>query len=110
MILEFNTIEEAESALNIIHQMAAQWWVAQGYNVENNEVIGKNASTQQDEPLKQRTIKWDDVKLSPDNTYYITSLTGNPAWDNWKNTYSSLNGPVFVEKDFPESWKSSGEN
>lgn len=104
-ILEFTTQQDAETALNIIHQMAAQWWAEQGYIVENNEVIGKNAATQQDEPTKQRTSKWDEVKVSPDNTYYFTSLTGNPAWANWKTTYTALGGPAFTEKDFPVEWR-----
>lgn len=107
-ILEFQTEQEALTCLDYINQMASAWWQSQGYTVIDGTLVGKNAKTGEDKPEKTQTSTWDTVKQSPDNTYYIFSLTGARAeWVNWKQNLEDNFGftNIGVEKDFPEEWK-----
>lgn len=102
-ILEFNTQEEADTALAIINQVAAGWWSQQGFTIENGELVGKNAKTGKDQPEKARTTTWDTVKESPDGTFYFTTLTDDPRFVDWRDYLPE--GTIMPEdKSFPETW------
>lgn len=105
MILEFTTEQEAATVMAFINALAADYWTAQGYTVidENGikQLIGKNALTGEDNPSAQRTLSWDAVKQSPDNTWYFASLTGTPyegAMEQLAQNFS------FTEKEIPAEW------
>ncbi len=84
LILEFDTQDAAQTALEIIDAVAAQWWAGQGYTVENGELIGRNAKTGQDAPDKTRTTTWAEITESPDGTFYFPSLSNDPRFVDWR--------------------------
>lgn len=101
-ILEFSTQADAESCLATINQMAADWWQAQGYTVIDGELIGKKNGVIA--PESARTITWDVVKESPDNTFYFSSLSNDARFPDWKDTYTQYGNIAYTEKDFPDAW------
>ncbi|NCT41391.1 MAG: hypothetical protein GW778_07010 [Alphaproteobacteria bacterium] len=102
LILEFKSHHDATQSLNTINDMAASWWVAQGYSVLDNngvkELIGKNAKTGQDQPNKQRVISWDIIREGENGTFYFASLSNDPRFPNWKDDYGALGGLAYVER------------
>lgn len=111
LILEFETQESATNCLNILNQVAAAWWIEQGYTVENTEdgliLIGKNSKTGEDDP-SGITTTWDTVKESPDGTFYFTSPTPDPRFVDWRN-YMPEGIDLGTEKEMPEEWMNNGE-
>lgn len=103
LILEFPTEAQAAFGLGVINGIAAGWWQSQGYTVINNQLIGKNAATGQDMPESARTITWDTVKQSPDNTWYISSPASNPNFINWRD-HIPQGVTMPADKPIPESW------
>ena len=105
MILEFTTQQEAATCLAFINQLAADYWTERGYTVieENGvkQLIGKNAATGADEPNAQRTLSWDTVKQSPDNTFYFATLTGTPYAGAMEQLAENF---TYVEKAIPAEW------
>lgn len=105
LILEFDTKEEAQEALSAINGLAAQWWMQQGYTVEDGALVGKNAKTGLDSPGAQRTTTWDEVKESPDGTFYFSSLSNDERFPNWKQFLADIGfTAIGVEKQFPVEW------
>jgi hypothetical protein len=83
--------------------MAANYWVEQGYTVENGQLIGKNAKTGEDMPDAARTLTWDIVKESPTGTFYFTSLSMDPRFiKGMERLPAMLLG--FTEMVLPEGW------
>ncbi len=103
LILEFQTKSQAEMGLAVINAIAAAWWQSQGYTVINNQLIGKNAATGEDMPEAARTITWDTVKQSPDNTWYISSPASNPNFVNWRD-HIPQGVQMPADKVFPAEW------
>lgn len=109
LILEFDTLIKAQTCLAVINQLAAAYWVSQGYTVldtpEGKVLVGKNAATGEDMPDSEKTITWDTVKVSPVNTYYFTDPAQNEKFSLWKERSADL-GYVFdgVQKEFPAEW------
>lgn len=106
-ILVFDTEQECGQALAIINQIAAGWWVSQGYTVIDdggvNELIGKNAATGEDAPDKMRTTTWDVVKQSPTGTFYIIDPADNPNFVDWRQYLPQ--GVTFPDAvPFPPEW------
>ena len=85
LILEFQTLEDAQTALAVINQIAAAWWQSQGFTVEDGELVGKNAKTGEDAPDKARTTTWDIVQESPDGTFYFSSLSNDLRFVDWRD-------------------------
>lgn len=105
--LEFKTEKEAQIALAVINEIAAAWWAAQGYVVEDvngqKQLIGKNAKTGEDMPDKARTTTWAEIEKSPDGTFYFPSPVNNPKFVNWRDYLQD--GLTFPsDKVFPEEW------
>jgi hypothetical protein len=88
LILEFDTEHQAQICLAVINQLAAAYWVEQGYTVietpEGNALVGKNALTGEDMPDSAKTITWDVVKVSPTNKYYIVDPAIRPEFSLWQ--------------------------
>jgi len=85
LIIEFPTETQANQCVDVINQIAATWWVSQGYTVIDGKLIGKNAATGEDMPDSAMTITWDIPKLSPNNTWYIASPTSDPKFYAWRD-------------------------
>lgn len=101
LILEFQTQQEAEQCLAAINGLAAQWWTQQGYTVEDGILIGKNSKTGLDNPSAQGTTTWDDVKESPDGTFYFLSLSNDARFPNWKEFLADIGFTnIGTEKEF----------
>lgn len=108
-ILEFKTEKEAQIALAVINEIAAAWWAAQGYVVEDvngqKQLIGKNAKTGEDMPDKARTTTWAEIEKSPDGTFYFASPSSDERFAAWRNHIpNGINMPD--DKGFPNSWVS----
>lgn len=103
LILSFPTQAQAEACLTAINQMAATYWVEQGYTVINGELIGKNALTGEDMPDSARTISWDTVKQSPDGRFYFASLSND---ERFAKGMEQLPDAFFgyTEKPMPAEW------
>ena len=105
-IMEFQTAQEAQTCLDAIHNMAEQYWVDQGYHIQvingTRTVIGKRQSDGTDQILKSGTIKWDDVRVSPDNTFWFTSLSTHPQFT--PALADLAQAFTFTEKDYPAEW------
>lgn len=109
LILEFPTQGTAEQGLYIVNLIAAAYWQSQGYTVIDGQLIGKNALTGEDMPDSTKTITWDAVKRSPDNTFYFTSPIVDEKFSAWR---ARLPEGVTVPEDkpFPEAWNVSLHN
>lgn len=105
LILEFDTSSKAQTCLAVINQLAAAYWQSQGYAVINGQLIGKNAATGEDMPDSAKTITWDEIKTSPDNTYYFSDPAVNPKFSLWQERAAAM-GYVFdgVQKEIPSEW------
>lgn len=107
MILEFGTQEAAQACLSALNQVAAAWWIEQGYTVKQTEngsvLIGKNAATGEDNP-QGVTTTWDEVKESPVGTFYFAS----PAerYPTWREFMPDID--LGVKKEMPEDWTING--
>lgn len=84
MILEFATRPEAEFALQVINQIAAAWWQAQGYTVIDGQLVGKNAATGEDMPDACRTLSWAEIEEG-DGTYFFPSPSSDPRFVDWRD-------------------------
>lgn len=102
LIYELATELEAETMLGAINAMASQYWLEQGYTVTNGELIGKKNGV--DNPAAARTITWDNVKTSPDNTFYFSSLSNDTKFQNGTQQLIDA-GFIFAEKQFPVEWQ-----
>ena len=109
LILEFASEDEAQTTLDVVNQIAAAWWTQQGYTVENGALIGKNAAKGTDEPGKQRTTAWAEIKESPDGTFYFPSLSNDPRFADWRD-YLPQGVNSGTEKEFPAVWRVTEEN
>lgn len=113
VILEFDTAQKAALCLAVIDQLAAPYWAGQGYTVlqtENGAVlIGKNAATGNDDP-DGVTRTWDEVRLSPDGTFYIFDPAVEARFSEWESRAAEA-GYVLegVRKIMPENWRGGGD-
>ena len=109
IILEFDTEQKAQTCLSVINQLAAAYWVSQGYTIldtpEGKALVGKNAATGEDMKDSEKTITWDTVKLSPDKTYYFSDPAQKENFSLWMERAASM-GYVFdgVQREFPAEW------
>lgn len=101
LIYEFTTTEMAQACLDAVHGMAKGYWQEAGFTVNDTGVVGKRNGV--DDLTAQETTKWDDVKTSPDGTFYFTSLSTDPKFPNATQMLEDA-GFVFVEKDTPADW------
>lgn len=106
LILEFQTLEEAQDCLSAINSLAADFWIGQGYIVIEEEgvrqLVGKNAATGEDEVMNTRTVTWDNIAESPDGTFYFTSPVDQyPTWRDFMPEGVNLGEEV----EMPEEWK-----
>ena len=108
LILVFNTKPQADYCLNLINQMAADYWMAQGYTVTNGQLIGKNAATGQDMPESARTVSWDIVQTSPDNRFYFASLSNDARFAKGMEQLPAAQ-LGFTEIEFPAEWLQESE-
>ena len=87
IILEFDTIQKAQTCLAVINQLAAVYWVSQGYTVldtpEGKALVGKNALTGEDMPDSAMTITWDVVR-ELNGSWYITDPATRPEFSLWE--------------------------
>lgn len=83
MIILEGTLEQVESDLEAINEMARSYYSLMEYQVIDGDVVGKNLKTGDDAINCQRTITWDNIKQLK-NSYYIVSLTGDPRFVEWK--------------------------
>lgn len=102
LIIEFPTQAESEQGLSIINMIAAAYWKSQGYTVTNKQLVPKNLDGT-DNLTAQRTITWDTIKQSPDNTWYFASPSIDERFSNWRDRLPE--GVVFPpDTEFPDSW------
>ncbi len=110
IILEFDKEQKAQTCLSVINQLAAAYWESQGYTVldtpEGKALVGKNAATGQDMPDSEKTITWDEIRLSPDNTYYFLDPAASVNYSLWLKRATAL-GYVFdgVQREMPSEWE-----
>ena len=108
LILEFPTQESAEQGLYIVNLIAAAYWQSQGYTVIDGQLIGKNAATGEDMPNSAKTITWDTVKQSPDNTFYFTSPSSDERFSLWRDRLPE-GVTMPPDKVFPIEWMLNSE-
>lgn len=106
LIYELDTEPEAQTMLGAINSMAGQYWIDQGYTVTNGELIGKKNGV--DNPAAAHTITWDEIKQSPDDTFYFSSLSNDAKFQNGTQQLIDA-GFVFIEKEFPIAWQPDPE-
>ena len=109
LILEFQSLAEAQACLAAINALAATYWISQGYTVietgNEKQLVGKNAATGEDMPQSARTLSWDVVRESPDSTWYIFSLSSD---SRFAGGMAQLSGFSFTEKILPQGWVGAG--
>lgn len=109
VILEFDTLQKAQTCLYIINQLAAAYWASEGYTVldtpKGKALVGKNAATGEDMPDSAKTITWDVVQVSPNKTYYFNDPAQREQFSKWEERALEM-GYVFdgVRKEFPIAW------
>lgn len=105
-IVEFQSRAECEAVLTLINEIAAAWWQSQDYTVitENGlkQLIGKKNGV--DNPDAVRTITWDEVKRSPDNTFYIVSPSTSTNFVDWRDRIPE-GVTIPADKDLPTAWE-----
>ncbi len=96
------TLNEVLNDLSIINQIAAAWWISQGYTVLNGEhgpeLVGKNNATGEDDPQAARTLQWavpqpvtfdidEEGQIIPDaeTLWWILSPTGDARFHLWRD-------------------------
>jgi hypothetical protein len=114
-ILEFETQEQAQSALAVINKIAAGWWASQGFDVVDDEtspsgkkVIGVSAKTGEPRPDAQGTTTWATIEESPVGTFYFTTLTDDPRFVDWRD-YLPEGVQMPEDKPYPEEWNVEDE-
>ncbi len=101
--LEFTTRVEAQSCLDAINLMAANYWSSQGFTVVGTSLVGKKQGV--DNPSAARTTTWDEVRKIKVK-FYIASLTGT-AFEIGMEQLQEFN---FVEVSaLPSEVKGSGD-
>lgn len=112
LILEFETKETGEACLGSLNQVAAHYFASLGYTikqgVEGIAVVGKNSRTREDNP-NGLTTSWDELKESPDATFYFSSPTSDPRFKDWRD-YMPEGIYLGEEKSFPQSWIRTEDN
>ena len=109
-IYEFQNEETAYACLHEINQLGADFFEAIGYTINyingNPVCIGKDANTAED-IYSAKTTTWDNVKKSPDSTFYFVSISENRniSIEQSLQTTAQLKSVFgFTEKDFPLEW------
>ena len=106
------TTAAAQADLDAFHQLCRQWWPTQGYAVDADGVIPKNAATGEDEPDCQRTTCWDTLHPDPTDPTksWWASPTPDPRFDEW-NLHLAASGYTLqcVEITMPPEWASNAE-
>lgn len=107
MIIIHGTTEQAQTDLDNFHTLCRQWWALQGYDVEPEGVVPKNAATGQDEPAAQKTTCWDTLKpdpTDPSKSYWI-SPSSDPRFVDWKDHLAAMGHTLQCEEiAMPEEW------
>ena len=120
---------KAQSSRETYRLMAADWNEAQGYTVLRGQdainhaakfnyvfadgyapmiVIGKKNGSDNYDALG--TILWDNEKLSTNGEWeYFSSLSNDPRFPDWKETYEQYGGVEYEEIEFPDAWLSQDE-
>lgn len=101
-ILEFKTSEEAVDMNRKIWLFKLLKAQKAGYGVKDGLIYGKNAKTGLIMWNKQHTDVWEEVKVSPEGTYYIKDKTAlTVAYFGIKEVL----GLYLKRKVTPLSWK-----
>lgn len=103
-ILEFDTQEEAENALDAVNEIVLNWFADHGFTVDEDGVVGKNAATGQDAPLACRTTTWANIQESPDSTFYFASPSDDARFTGWRD-YIPEGATMPDDKDMPDDWQ-----
>lgn len=94
------TIDEV---LSYIYEVAKNFWIQNGYVVDENGVVGKTQGI--NNFSSQRTTTWDTIKTAPDATKYIFSPSNESKYINWKQAYNAMGFPeAFDEIEMPLEW------
>lgn len=93
-IVLFQTIEEAQAALVHLEATAKLLFEQAGYTVDGDSIVPKNAATGLDEPAKQRTTRWDDIKDNSDGWYFVSPR------DKYPDHFDLLMSGNFVETEY----------
>lgn len=102
-ILVFDTYEQARAALGVVDQIAAAWWVSQGYTVDAHGLIPKTIAGD-DSPHSCRTTTWADVMESPNNKFYFISPSSDARFIDWRD-HVPPEYELPQDTDFPEDWR-----
>ena len=97
-IMEFTTQALAQSCADAIDALAVQYWTDQGRTVQDGTLISWNAATLADDAAAPRTLRWATPELSPEGTWWVTSLVGTdyePAMAGLRLAHT------FTERDMP---------
>jgi hypothetical protein len=114
LALGFDTQEAALSAIATIDTIAEGWYAGNGYTIiedgEGKGVVPKNAATGENEPNKAKVRTWATPILSPTGVWFFKSLSVNPEFDGWKDSYAALGGEPYTEFEFPVEWYTDPED
>ena len=102
LIIVFPTQIDAQTCLDDVNNQICQYWQQQGYTVINGQIVGKSAATGQDDPSAAMTISWDEVKESPDSTFYFSSPHNDAR-------FSGVTITGGAEVPFPLAWQHTGD-
>lgn len=112
-ILIFATQQDAQDALDAFNAIAAGWWAAQGFTViddpqspSGKRVLGKRGGV--DDTDGCGTVTWDNVRESPEGTWYWTSPVNDPRFVDWRD-YIPVGVTFPADADMPSEWLTSEE-
>jgi len=105
-ILEFTTLQKAESGLSEINIIMVDHYRDLGFDIVNDEIIGKNSLTGESRPDAQHTTSFAIIEESPDNTFHMPSTDDMPYAVDETTIIPSAD---FSKKDRPPSWDNLAE-
>lgn len=95
--------QDAQDDLNAFENLARIWWPTQGYPVEEDGIIPRNAATGDLDFTAQRTVAWDTLREAPDGDYYWTSPTPDARFYQWKD-YLAQSGYTLKCVEVAKDW------
>ena len=124
LILKFNNQTQAISSRETQRLMCADWNESQGFTVLRGQdainhvlkfdyvftdtyapmvVIGQKNGVDNFDALG--TVTWSNEIESPDGIWYLSSLSNDIKFPNWKDFYAQYGGVEYEEVAFPSEWQ-----
>lgn len=99
-ILEFNTQDQATTALAHVDAFFFNDMEARGFDMDGG-VVSKNSATGKN--TNHRTTTWARIEESVDNTFYFTSPSDREEYRDWRDSLPS-GAQMPDDKDCPLEW------